>query len=69
MRKKQKDKCAICSAPLGKSPHVDHCHSKGHIRGLLCNNCNVGLGLFNDNIGSLKAAVVYLKQHQGRAVA
>jgi hypothetical protein len=38
---KQNDKCAICDNP----PYaVDHCHNNGHVRGLLCDNCNRLLG-------------------------
>jgi hypothetical protein len=40
---------------------VDHCHAGGHIRGLLCRQCNVGLGNFQDNIQYLKNAIKYLE--------
>jgi hypothetical protein len=55
--------CKICNKNLkeGKSPHVDHCHTTGLVRGLLCNTCNLGLGAFKDNEESLKNAIVYLK--------
>lgn len=56
--------CAICYEPLfdnsGKKPHVDHSHSTGKIRGILCYKCNNGLGLFNDNIQKLRNAIEYL---------
>jgi len=39
---------------------VDHCHEKGHVRGLLCHKCNKGLGLFHDSIEDLKRAIKYL---------
>jgi Recombination endonuclease VII len=38
----------------------DHDHTTGHIRGLLCHNCNVGLGLFKENVTLLKEAAAYL---------
>lgn len=56
-------KCLICKQELcEKTKRVDHCHSTGKIRGLLCNLCNVGLGAFKDNIESLQNAIVYLKK-------
>ena len=66
---KQDYKCAICGkqeivndAYKNVKPlSVDHCHSKGHVRGLLCNSCNIGLGMFKDNIESLKQAIKYLE--------
>jgi hypothetical protein len=64
---KQKNVCAICEQPetaviKGKviSMSVDHCHTTGKIRGLLCTKCNRGLGLFMDNKDILKSAIHYL---------
>ncbi len=61
---KQNGCCAICGRPdNGKRLMcVDHCHSTGEVRGLLCNNCNLGLGNFIDNVELLENAVKYLKQ-------
>lgn len=57
--------CKICGAtPNGKRLHVDHCHSTGKVRGLLCNKCNFGIGLFNDDIQMIKKAVAYLGETQ-----
>ena len=57
--------CAICHAtePGGRTRYfpVDHCHTTGTVRGLLCTKCNRGLGLFNDNTGRMERAVKYLK--------
>lgn len=67
--KAQKYVCAICkNGPTGKgnnnkSLHVDHDHATGRTRGLLCSNCNRGLGMFYDNISSLLSAAKYLKKH------
>lgn len=41
---------------------VDHCHTTGIVRGMLCHNCNRGLGLFQDNINYLLNAVDYLER-------
>ncbi len=62
---KQGGKCAICYiAPDTKQRYgvlcVDHNHSTGEVRGLLCTRCNVGLGLFQDSINNLKNAIHYL---------
>lgn len=52
--------CEICGVILGKSFHIDHCHKTNKFRGLLCSNCNIGIGLFGDDPNRLKAAVAYL---------
>ena len=51
--------CAICGK-ADKKLHIDHCHETGAFRGILCGNCNVGLGMFGDNISTLEMAVKYL---------
>lgn len=61
--------CAICREPIqdirGYSPHVDHDHSTGKIRGILCHQCNNGLGLFKDDPKCLRAAAEYLERTSG----
>jgi hypothetical protein len=60
----QGGKCLICktSNPGGQGGklHVDHSHETGKVRGLLCTNCNRGLGFFQDQIENLTAAINYL---------
>lgn len=66
----QNGKCALCefvfpgmqTGDRNASPHVDHCHTTGKIRGLLCNSCNTGLGRFKDSTDLLLKAVSYLQK-------
>jgi hypothetical protein len=60
MLEQQNNSCAICKESIGESAHVDHCHSSGKVRGLLCASCNKGLGMFKDNIAHLESAIEYL---------
>lgn len=72
--KQQDYKCDICKKELQIKHHVtdsiakndiacvDHCHSMGLVRGILCNSCNVGIGLFNDDINIFESAILYLEK-------
>jgi hypothetical protein len=55
----QEGRCAICGAP--DPQHVDHDHRNGWVRGILCFNCNGGLGQFKDDPKLLAGAYTYLK--------
>lgn len=62
----QDNKCAICKVRLssGKnSPRLDHNHSTGRFRGILCNNCNAALGMLKDDACIVAQAEQYLKKH------
>lgn len=52
--------CALCGAP--DSLHIDHDHETGIVRGVLCQNCNRGLGMFRDDPDLLVRAADYLKE-------
>ncbi|WP_308345211.1 endonuclease VII domain-containing protein [Streptomyces sp. ISL-94] len=55
--------CCVClRAP---AVHVDHCHSTGRVRGVLCLNCNVGIGLLKDNPDCMRRAAEYLEGTRG----
>lgn len=58
--------CAICRRPsqIARSLTVDHCHETGRVRGLLCHNCNLGIGHFRDCSEALTSAITYLKETQ-----
>lgn len=61
----QEGKCAICGVtePGAKAERfsIDHCHGSQVVRGLLCNNCNNGLGRFKDDPDRLRKAAAYLE--------
>lgn len=69
MLKEQRGLCALCKTEgfvMCKDRHklklvVDHCHSTGVVRGLLCHNCNRALGLFKDNLETIANSMEYLK--------
>jgi hypothetical protein len=59
----QENKCKICSIKFNDDIkyNVDHCHSTGKVRGLLCRCCNLGLGFFKDDPKLLIKAIEYLE--------
>jgi hypothetical protein len=60
----QGKRCAICRCVEhpGKRPwHMDHDHSTGQLRGILCQQCNLMLGHAKDNLETLRAAIAYLR--------
>jgi hypothetical protein len=62
MYAEQSNKCAICKKG-GLLLGVDHCHTTGKVRGLLCMVCNRGIGMFKDDIILLKSAIKYLEKN------
>jgi hypothetical protein len=60
----QGGRCAICGTDdpgNGKAWHIDHDHLTGAVRGLLCHNCNTGLGQFVHDPTLLRIAAVYVE--------
>lgn len=64
----QENLCAICRREGFKmhdgvfmNLNLDHCHSTGVVRGLLCHNCNRALGLLKDDVDVMQRAIDYLK--------
>ena len=69
MLEAQDYRCAICGNEdevEGRRLAIDHCHTSGKVRGLLCGKCNRGLGLFYDNYELLQNAIQYLKNANAR---
>lgn len=67
--------CKICKTHISSINHkkkkhlcVDHCHETNKIRGLLCDSCNRGLGLFKDSEDVLTSALNYLKEFKSSNV-
>jgi hypothetical protein len=64
----QGGRCAICSTAVPGGPHgvwaIDHDHATRAVRALLCHNCNLGLGQFDDDPEMLERAAVYLRRYR-----
>ena len=69
MLERQCGRCAICGInkpdKVRQRFHTDHCHETGVVRGLLCANCNTGLGKFADSPELLERAALYLRTSIG----
>lgn len=62
MNTRQNGRCAICGrGPKTKALSVDHCHTTGRVRGLLCWPCNRFLGHIKDDTESLSKMITYLR--------
>lgn len=59
--------CKICRevCPTGRHLAVDHCHTTGKVRGLLCVRCNQGLGHFIDDEQRILRMLEYVRTHRG----
>jgi hypothetical protein len=56
--------CLICESPINEiTACIDHCHDTGSVRALLCNNCNVAIGMLKHDIEVTYRAVEYLLHH------
>jgi len=66
--KEQNECCKICGTHYLQVTRqlldVDHCHTTGKVRGLLCTDCNGGLGKFKDNIILMQEAIKYLEENK-----
>jgi hypothetical protein len=67
LRVEQGSRCAICCTPFELSKktggfHIDHNHTSGAVRGLLCPLCNLALGMFGDDKQRIGLAIAYLRR-------
>jgi hypothetical protein len=68
--KAQNESCAIC----GKKDftqwtlNIDHCHTTGKVRGILCNNCNTAIGALQEDVTILLNAIKYIHRHNNMGV-
>jgi Recombination endonuclease VII len=71
MLKEQGNACATCLTPFTEvdpedfrmgDANVDHCHVRGHNRGVLCMDCNIALGKVKDSADTLSRMIAYLKR-------
>jgi hypothetical protein len=64
MLHEQNHVCAICSKKdiCNRDLAVDHCHITKRVRGLLCTNCNMALGKFQDDLQNLQKAIQYMER-------
>lgn len=68
MLQEKGNRCGICQIEadlLKECLHIDHCHTTGKVRGLLCRSCNLGLGFFRDSPELMNNASLYLEKSRG----
>ena len=72
MYNKHEGRCAVCKIFLQLAPKqddrdqsacIDHNHSTGEIRGLLCRRCNIAIGFFDENTDRMLNAAAYIKSY------
>jgi hypothetical protein len=66
MTEQQHGLCYVCNNPPkgGKRLAIDHCHTTGNVRRLLCTNCNTVLGLVNEDILIMNKLINYIEEHK-----
>lgn len=64
MLEEQGNECGICGEMFDdkSSAMIDHCHAHGHIRGLLCRQCNTAIGLLKEDVERMQGAIAYIEQ-------
>lgn len=62
--KLQENSCAICGGTLAFGYHIDHCHSTGKTRDILCAGCNLFVGKLESDPQRLERALDYIERHK-----
>ncbi len=65
LMEKANNSCEICGTTecaTGNGLAIDHCHSTGKVRGILCQACNTALGSFRDDPDLIQRAINYIKE-------
>lgn len=60
----QGNACAICSADIATGYHIDHCHTTGKVRSLLCSRCNQAIGLLDEDLAKIQKAADYIRMFE-----
>lgn len=60
----QGNACAICSADIATGYHIDHCHTTGKVRSLLCSRCNQAIGLLDEDRAKIQKAADYIRRFE-----
>lgn len=70
MKIAQNNKCAICNTEFTDPKYtcVDHNHTTGAVRAILCGHCNTMLGLAKESTATLKSAILYLDKHAKKEI-
>lgn len=70
MKELQLNVCAICKEPCnsGHDLSVDHNHTTGQVRGLLCKRCNLALGYLREDEGIIKNMLEYIKRYESPGI-
>lgn len=64
----QRGLCALCGVKPKRKLCVDHCHRTNRVRALLCNHCNLGIGMFSESIYRLQRAILYLSSYDSKEI-
>lgn len=60
----QGNQCSICYADFTEvNMHIDHCHTTGKVRSLLCSRCNQAIGLIDESVERVEKIKQYLREH------
>jgi len=62
----KKDYCAICNLAIVGQKNIDHNHSTGAVRDVLCSGCNYALGLIKENTDILKNMIIYIDKWENK---